>query len=47
MKQRNFENKVTYAAFIDVHRAYDEAWRDMIFYTLWKNGIRDKIWRVI
>ena len=47
LKQRRVENKPTYVAFIDVHKAYDKAWRGMILHVLWEANIRGKLWRIL
>ena len=39
--------KKTYVAFIDLEKAYDQAGKDTVLYTLWNRGIKAKIWRVI
>ena len=36
-----------YLAFLDIQKAYDKAWMSAILYTLCKNGIKGKIWRII
>ena len=47
IQQRFYEKKQTYVAFIDLEKAYDQAWKDAVLYTLWNRGIKGKIWRVI
>ena len=47
VQQRFYEKKQTYVAFIDLEKAYDQAWKDAVLYTLWNRGIKGKIWRVI
>jgi hypothetical protein len=37
----------TYAAFIDVKKAYDTVWRDGMWKRLWDEGVRGRVWRVI
>ena len=32
---------------LDMEKAYDKAWLSAILYTLWQNGIKGKIWRLI
>jgi hypothetical protein len=39
--------KVTYAAFIDVKKAYDTVWRVGLWKRLWEEGVRGKMWRVV
>ena len=39
--------KVTYAAFIDVKKAYDTVWRVGLWRRLWEEGVRGKMWRVV
>ena len=39
--------KVTYAAFIDVKKAYDTVWRVGLWRRLWEDGVRGKMWRVV
>ena len=36
----------TYAAFIDVKKAYDTVWRDGLWKRLWDEGVRGRVWRV-
>ena len=33
------KGKETYAAFIDLEKAYDQDWKDAVLYTLWNRGI--------
>ena len=47
VKQRRSENKPTYCAFLDVHKAYDKAWRGIILHILWEADIRGKLWRLL
>ena len=44
---RNRRPRRTFAAFIDVAKAYDKVWRDGLWYKLWKSGIRGKMWRTL
>ncbi|MFN9380495.1 MAG: RNA-directed DNA polymerase [Bacteroidota bacterium] len=37
----------TYAAFIDVKKAYDTVWRQGLWKRLWDEGVRGKMWRVV
>ena len=34
-------------AFLDIKRAYDVVWRDLLWEEMWKVGIRGKLWRVL
>ena len=43
IQQRFYEKKQTYVAFIDLEKAYDQAWKDAVLYTLWNRGIKGKI----
>ena len=45
--QRFYGKKKTYVAFIDLEKAYDQAWKDAVSYTLWNRRIKGKIWRII
>ena len=36
VKQRICEQKTTYVAVIDIEKAYDNTWRNVMFYNLWK-----------
>ena len=47
LKQRKAEKKPTYVAFLDVHKAYDKAWRGVILHILWEANIRGKLWRLL
>src|SRR5215467_2870727 len=40
-------HRTTYAAFIDVKKAYDTVWRNGLWLRLWEEGVRGKMWRVI
>ena len=39
--------KQAYVAFINQEKAYDQAWKDAVLYTLWNRGIKGKIWHII
>ena len=41
------EDKVTYASFLDVKKAYDTVWHDGLWFKLWEMGVRGKVWRII
>lgn len=43
----NRRPKPTYAAFIDITKAYDRVWRDGLWYKLYKAGIKGKLWRIL
>ena len=47
IQQRLYKENETYVAFIDLEKAYDQAWKDAVLYSLWNTGIKAKIWRVI
>ena len=47
MQGRLKEDKVTYAFFLDVKKAYDAVWRDGLWLKLWEMGIWGKVWRII
>ena len=34
-------------AFLDVTKAYDKAWSEAMLYVMYKQGIKDKHWRII
>ena len=36
-----------YIAYIDLEKAYDRAWKQIIFHTMWKAGVKGKIWRMV
>ena len=42
-----FEDKQTFAFFLDIRKAYDTVWRNGLWYKLWDMGVRGKMWRVI
>ena len=39
--------KTTYAAFLDVTKAYDKAWLDGIMYAMHKRGLTNTHWQVV
>ena len=39
--------KKLYIAYLDLEKAYNRAWKQIIFHTLWRNGVKGKIWRVV
>src|SRR5689334_6409411 len=39
--------KTTYAAFIDIAKAYDKVWRNGLWYKLFKLGVKGKFWRIL
>ena len=41
------EGKHTYAFFLDVHKAYDTVWRDVLWVKLWDMGVKWRMWCVI
>ena len=41
------KKKQTYVAFIDLEKAYDQAWKNAVLYTLRNRRIKGKIWCVI
>jgi hypothetical protein len=41
------EKAELYLCFLDVEKAYDKAWSASILHTMWNQGIRGKIWRII
>ena len=47
MQGRLKEDKVTYAFFLVVKKAYDTVWHDGLWLKLWEMGVRGKVWRVI
>ena len=44
---RRQAGKKTYTCFIDVKKAYDRVWRNGLWMSLWKRGVRGRLWRVI
>ena len=40
------EDKVTYAFFLDVKKAYDTVWHDGLWLKLWEMGVRGKVCRI-
>ena len=44
---RLWEDKKTYALFLDIQKAYDTVWRDGLWYKLWDMGVKGRMWRVI
>jgi hypothetical protein len=47
LRFRAAENLSTYAAFIDISKAFPSVWRDGLWLRLWKYGIRGKLWRIV
>ena len=47
IEQANRKRKSLYVTFIDIQKAYDKTWQDIVMYTLWQNQIRGKIWRIV
>ena len=47
LNQRKSEGKTTYLAFLDIEKAYDKAWKAGVMLSLWRKGIRGKIWRIM
>ena len=43
---RRQAGKKTYTCFIDVEKAYDRVWRNGLWMSLWKRGVRGRLWRV-
>ena len=42
IQQMFYEKKETYVASIDLEKAYDQAWKDAVLYTLWNIGMKGK-----
>ena len=47
IEQANRQRKSLYVTFIDIQKAYDKTWQDIVMHTLWQNQIRGKIWRIV
>ena len=47
MQGRMREDKLTYAFFLDIKKAYDTVWRNGLWCKLWDMGVRGKMWRII
>ena len=46
--QKAVANKTKlYIAYIDLEKTYDRAWKQIIFHTMWKAGVKGKIWRIV
>ena len=41
------ERKKTILTFLDVTKAYDKAWLDAILYVLHKQGIQNRLWKIV
>ena len=37
----------TYIALIDIEEAFEDTWREGMFYNLWQRRLRGKIWKVM
>ena len=37
----------TYIAFLDLSKAFDRVWREGLYYLIWKNGVEEKVWRLL
>jgi hypothetical protein len=44
---RKSKKSKTFLAFLDISKAFDRAWRECLFYLLWKNGIQGKCWKLL
>ena len=44
---RLWENKKTYAFFLDIQKAYDTVWHDGLLYKLWDMGVKGRMLHVI
>ena len=47
IKDAQNRRKTTYAAFLDVTKAYDKAWLDGIMYAMHKRGLTNTHWQVV
>ena len=47
IQNRTSKGQPTYIAFIDLQKAFDKTWVQGLFFNLWNNGIKDKIWRIV
>ena len=47
INQAVFDKKKLYIAFLDISKAYEKTWGNAAFYSLWKNGVKGKIWRLM
>jgi hypothetical protein len=36
-----------YIAFLDLSKAFDRVWREGLYYLIWKNGVEEKVWRLL
>jgi len=43
---RASENKKTFAAFIDIRKAFDTVWRKELWWKLWNIGFQGKFWSI-
>lgn len=47
MRQAKEAKKKLYITFIDVEKAYDKTWQEIVLHILWRDGVRGKLWRLI
>ena len=47
MRENTEAGKHVHAFFADVHTAYDQVWREGIYYALYTMGVRGRLWRFV
>jgi hypothetical protein len=41
------EKRPVFMVFVDTEKAYDRTWRDGLWYRLWNEGVKGRMWRVL
>jgi hypothetical protein len=47
VSERRERGKSTYLCYVDVRKAYDKVWRDGLWLSLWRMGMRSNMYRMI
>ena len=47
INEAKINKKRLYITFIDVEKAYDKTWKELIMYILWEKNVTGKLWRII
>ena len=47
VRENTDTGKHVHAFFADVHKAYDQVWREGLYYALYTMGVRGRLWRFV